>query len=120
MDRHDRQARLAGVGVAGQRAIAAATVDVRGGGLAAEVATRYLAGAGVGALRVGDPALGVAATSIDAAVRVEVDAVGSSRGPQAPSTDEGAFGLRDPSAREVAQGAREALLALRGILEGAS
>ena len=124
MDRHDRQARLAEVGAAGQSAIAAATVDVETHGLAAEVAARYLAGAGVGRLRVGDRAVAGAAGSIDPAVQVEIVA----SGPASPSsdaaletaTDDPSFALRDPSAREVARGARDALRALRGILEGSS
>ncbi len=113
MDRHDRQARLAEVGFAGQARIAAATVVVGGRGLAAEVATRYLAGAGVGLLRVGDAALADVAASIDPAVRVEVGA-----GPRDPGRD--APELRDPTAREAARGAREALRALQSVLEGES
>lgn len=117
MDRHDRQARLAEVGSEGQARIAAASVAVRASGLAAEMETRYLAGAGVGRIRVGDPALADVATSIDPAVRVEVDADAvNAVGGDASELRE----LRDPCAREAARGAREALRALRGILEGAS
>ena len=115
MDRHDRQSRLADVGVAGQERIAAATVEVQADGLAGEVAARYLAGAGVGCLRVRDGALAAAAAAIDPSVRVEV----ASRTPEASSTDESS-GFRDPSARDVARGAREALRTLRGLLEGRS
>jgi len=114
MDRHDRQARLAEVGSAGQRRIQIATAEVQTDGLAAEVATRYLAGAGVGCLRVSDGALAAAAASIDPAVRVEVGAA------RAAASTEELFALRDPSAREAARGAREALRVLRAILEGAS
>jgi hypothetical protein len=112
MDRHDRQARLEGVGPAGQRRIAAAEVSVCLEGLAAEVATRYLAGAGVGRLRVADAGLGVLARSVDPGVQVTVD----------PSLQTGpaAGDLRDPVASELARGAREALRALAAILEGAS
>ena|SRR5450432_1300723 len=124
MDRHDRQARLAEIGAAGQSAIAAATVDVETDGLAAEVAARYLAGAGVGCLRVSDRAVAAAAGSIDPAVRVEIVAGGharpSSDGAPVTATDDPSLALRDPCAREVARGAREALRALRCILEGAS
>ena len=83
MERHDRQARLAEVGAAGQRAIAAATVDVETDGLAADVAACYLAGAGVGCVRVGDREVAAAAGSIDPAVRVE-----SYRFPLEPSARE--------------------------------
>ena len=117
MDRHDRQARLAEVGSAGQTRIAAASIAVRASGLAAEMTTRYLAGAGVGRLRVGDRALADVATSVDPALRVEVDADASSPAPEDTSE---LRELRDPYAREAARGAREALRALRGVLEGAS
>lgn len=117
MDRHDRQARLADVGAAGQARIAAATVELQADGLAGEVAARYLAGAGVGCLRVRDRALAAAAAAIDPSVRVEV--TGTSRAGRASSTDDSS-GFRDPSARDVARGAREALRTLRGLLEGRS
>ena len=113
MDRHDRQSRLAEVGSAGQARIAAAAVEVRLEGLAAEIATRYLAGAGVGRLRVGERALAEIATSIDPGVRVEVAAPGAARDDATPD-------LRDPAAREAARGAREALRVLRSLVEGAS
>jgi hypothetical protein len=113
MDRHDRQSRLAEVGSAGQARIGAATVDVRLEGLAAEIATRYLAGAGVGRLRVRDRALADVATSIDPGVRVDVVAPGAAHSDAVPA-------LRDPEAREAARGAREALRVLRSLVEGAS
>jgi hypothetical protein len=116
MDRHDRQARLAGVGASGQERIAAATVEVQSVGLAGEVATRYLAGAGVGCLLVRQRALAAVAWSVDPSVRVAVDDARPAPSP----VDEPSAGFRDPSAQEVAHGAREALRALRGILEGAS
>ena len=134
MDRHARQARLAEVGPEGQGRIAAATVEVRAGAFAAEVATRYLAGAGVGRLRVHDGALAAAAAAIDPAVSVEVEephaslaveglrASSTADGPRTSSTVEVELsaGFHDPSAREAMRGAREALRALRAILEGAS
>jgi sulfur-carrier protein adenylyltransferase/sulfurtransferase len=116
MDRHDRQSRLAEVGSAGQARIGAATVDVRIEGLAAEIATRYLAGAGVGRLRVRDRALADVATSIDPGVRVEVGAPRVA----AAARDDATPDLRDPLAREAARGAREALRVLRSLVEGAS
>jgi hypothetical protein len=114
LGRHDRQARLAEVGSAGQRRIGEATVAVHADGLAAEVATRYLAGAGVGRLRVRDRALAATAIAIDPAVRVEVDETATI----ATSEEEPSAGFCDPSAREAARGAREALRALRAIVLG--
>jgi hypothetical protein len=122
MGRHDRQSRLTEVGSSGQERIAAAAVEVQTGGLAAEVATRYLAGAGVGRLLVGERRLSAVAKSIDAAVHVDVRADGA---PDSGRTgdagglgrDEALFEFRDPAARDVARGAREALRALRAVLE---
>jgi hypothetical protein len=105
------------VGAAGQERIAAATVEVRADGLAGEVAARYLAGAGVGCLRVHDGALAAAAAAIDPSVRVEQ--AGASPAPGPSSTDE-SCGFRDPLARDVARGAREALRTLRALIEGRS
>jgi hypothetical protein len=108
MSRHGRQTRLVEVGAAGQARIAAATFVVASEGLAAEVATRYLAGAGAGCVRVRDAALRDVAAAIDPAVRVAI-----ADGDPAIALDSE---LRDPGARAVAQGAREALRALRGAL----
>jgi hypothetical protein len=119
MDRHDRQARLAEVGAAGQDRIAAATVAIRTDGLAAQVATRYLAGAGVGVLRVRDRALVAAASAVDPQVRVEIVA-SEAEGPDAATADAAPPGFHDAGARDVARGAREALRALRRLLEVAS
>jgi len=127
MDRHTRQVRLADVGPEGQARIARAVVDVPGTGLAAEVAARYLAGAGVGGVRVQDPAAGAAARAVDASVRVEALTEGEKQGgketrreatnlllssPPCFSLDE----LRDPTARALATGALLALGALRAAL----
>ncbi|MGD0530047.1 MAG: hypothetical protein ABSE49_33235, partial [Polyangiaceae bacterium] len=73
MDRHARQAQLAGVGASGQARIRRATAEVRLEGLAADVAARYLAGAGVSGLRVRAEELAAGARALDASVRVEVD-----------------------------------------------
>jgi len=119
MSRHGRQTRLAEVGSAGQARIAVATVDVTVEGLAAEVATRYLAGAGVGCLRVQQAdgvRLAAIASSIDPAVRVEAVEF------QTASQEDG-LELRHPGARDVALGARLALRALRralGMVDGAA
>ena len=120
MDRHDRQARLPGVGAGGQEQISTATVEVQSEGLAGEVAARYLAGAGVGGLRVRDRALAAAAASIDPSVRIEIEDAASRAETEAASSapaDEPSADLRDPRAREVARGAREALRALRAVLD---
>jgi hypothetical protein len=109
MDRHARQARLAGVGAGGQARLGRASVDVRLDGFAADVAARYLVGAGVGCVRVRAPELAVGARAIDAGARVEVD---PSLG-VAPETAE----LEDPVARDLARGARVALAAIRAVLE---
>jgi hypothetical protein len=114
MNRHGRQTRLAEVGSAGQARIAAARAEVAGEGLASVVAARYLVGAGVGSVRVRNPALAAAVARIDGVVAVAVDASLSDTAP------DDAFDLRDPAARAVASGARMALEVLRGILEAPS
>jgi hypothetical protein len=122
MSRHGRQTRLAEVGLAGQARIHAARIDIPMGGLAGNVAARYLAGAGVGCLRVRSPAVAAAATAIEPGVRIEIEDAGDERPHNAPSpmSDEAPFDLRDPVARDVARGARFALRALRAVLETAS
>ncbi|HEY4013671.1 MAG TPA: hypothetical protein VGM06_10050 [Polyangiaceae bacterium] len=111
MDRHARQARLAEVGAAGQARIARAVVDVGASGLAADVAVRYLAGAGAGRVNVRDAALGDVARGIDPGVRVEVEA-------SIPEASTASFDLRDPVAKAFAAGAVLALRALRGAITG--
>ncbi len=125
MNRHSRQTRLPEVGADGQARIVAATVDVPMGGLSGEVAARYLAGAGVGCVRVRTAALAAAAGSIDPAVRVEIDdSIGGSDGKDEfasfASSRTPRLDLHDPVARDVAMGAVAALRALRAVLEGAS
>jgi hypothetical protein len=115
-DRHARQARLQGVGAEGQARIARAVVEVPLDGLAGEVAVRYLAGAGVGAVRVSTSELAQVATEVEGRVRVEVD--GSSAA-AAGASDE-PFGVEHPAAAAVACGARMALRALREVVEGDS
>jgi hypothetical protein len=114
MDRYGRQKRLAEIGPAGQERIGRAAVVVAGEGLAADVAVRYLAGAGVARLCVRDPALAARARAIAPGVTVEVDPLL----PPAADVDVAAFGLRDPAAREVARGAIAALRAIRAAIEG--
>jgi hypothetical protein len=112
MDRHGRQTRLVEVGAAGGARIAAAAVDVCLAGVAADVAARYLAGAGVGTLRVGTERAAAHARAVDPAVRVEVDAGLASRAPASDSP----LSIADASARAVGVGAHAALLALRRVL----
>lgn len=69
--RHTRQVRLAEVGEEGQVRLARATVTVRGLAASGAIEARYLAGAGIGALRVREIAHAEAARAIDAAVRIE-------------------------------------------------
>jgi hypothetical protein len=111
--RHTRQVRLAEVGADGQGCIARASVDVHGRGLAAQVAARYLAGAGVARLRVADEAVAVAVRGIDASVKVEVDASLAVERADAPSE------LVEPTARALAAGALAALRAIREALSAA-
>jgi hypothetical protein len=132
MDRHARQARLAEIGTSGQARIARADVTVRLDGFAADVAARYLAGAGVARLHVRDVAVAEAARAIDPAVAIIVE--GNEQKDQKIRRGEGAAStpsrssdlpvfpsdLRDPVARDLACGAYEALMLLRGALEGAS
>jgi hypothetical protein len=114
MDRHSRQIRLAEVGPAGQARIAQAVVDVRLDGPAADVAARYLAGAGVARVRVRDARLAHGASALAPGVQVDVD-------PSLPvDGDAGAVDLRDAACRDLARGARFALRALRTALEGPS
>jgi hypothetical protein len=108
--RHSRQARLAEVGARGQERIARACVEVPFDGFAGEVAARYLAGAGVGALRVRDRSLAAAARAVDPAVNVEVV-------PTLAVQEESDPRLQHDVSRELARGARWALEILRGAVE---
>jgi hypothetical protein len=110
MDRHSRQKRLAEVGEHGQVRIRGATAEVWLEGGAGEVAARYLAGAGIGSLRVSDPRAGEAAKAVDPDVEVEV----------IPELKGGAPAQRElglyPEAEELARGSLAALEVLRGLL----
>jgi hypothetical protein len=110
MDRHGRQSRLAEVGASGQERIRGADAAVALGGLAGEVAARYLAGAGVSRLRLKSDAAARAALAVDPGVRVEIDATLGDIPGASP------FGLRDRAADDVARGAHAALLVLRRAL----
>jgi hypothetical protein len=110
--RHARQARLAGVGAEGQARIGRASVDVGLNGFAADVAARYLAGAGVACVRVRASELGAGVRAIDPAVRLEIE---PSLG-DAPVDSLDSLDLDDAAARDLARGALCALRALRVIL----
>jgi hypothetical protein len=114
VDRHARQARLAEIGAAGQARIERAVIDLRLDGFAAEVAVRYLAGAGVACVRVCDAVLAEGGRGIAPGLRVEVDPALADDG------DAAVFDLRDPDVRDLARGARAALIALRAVLEETS
>lgn len=112
MEANPRQSKLVEVGEAGQARIALGSADVLLAGIAAEVCTRYLAGCGVGTLRVRDERLvGIARTASGSITVIVV--------PDLP-VYEGAssFDLRDPVAKEVARGANEALRIVKSILNG--
>jgi hypothetical protein len=114
MDRHVRQVRLKEVGTEGQARIARAVVDVRLDGLAADVAVRYLAGAGVAGVRVRSSAVAEGGRAIAPRIRVDVDPT------LALDVEEGGFDLRDPAPCDLARGAHAALRALRAALDGPS
>lgn len=116
MHRHARQMRLPEIGPSGQERIRRARVDVPLRGLAAEVAVRYLVGAGVGRLRVPDPALAEVAWAIDSSIDVEVDPTLEAGEAEARAATV-AFGLVHPASREVALGSHFALRGLRTALE---
>jgi hypothetical protein len=114
MHRHARQVRLAEVGEAGQARLAVATVDVWLEGAAGEIAARYLAGAGVGRLRVKDPLAAQAAAAVDPSTLVEpLPPEACSPKPEASGKSEPLLGLEGAAARDLARGALLALEALR-------
>jgi hypothetical protein len=109
MDRYGRQSRLAEVGLSGQARLRESLVEVPATGLAAQVAVRYLAGAGVGRLRVRDATLGESARGVDPAVVVDVDV-------RLPVHAVEGLDLQHRASRDVAAGALTALRALRSAL----
>ena len=112
MSRHARQIRLAEVGKDGQARIAGATVAVPLSSAEARVAVRYLAGAGVGVLRVSSALLVDEARAVDPCARVEIAMTSGERwlGSADPFAD------LDPAAGDVARGAAFALAEIRGAL----
>lgn len=102
------------LGAALQDAFAAGASAVRGDDLAATVTALYLAGSGVGRLRVTSPRLAALISALNPSVSVSCD----SPSPR-DSADERAGGalpeLGHPSAAAVAAGAVEALHALAAL-----
>jgi hypothetical protein len=113
--RHTRQVRLVEVGEEGQARLGRATVAVRGGGAAGVLEARYLAGAGLGTIRVADEAQARAVSEMDGSIRVER---GAPAPPPEPTPLDALEGL-DASALDVARGAWRALDTLRRVIAGA-
>lgn len=88
--RYTRQIRLPEIGEAGQARLAAASVAPSGQGYARTIEATYLRLGGVGAVREDETGV--------------LDVDGSS------------LGVRDPAARDVAEGALRALAAIREVL----
>jgi hypothetical protein len=107
MKRHARQSRLAEVGERGQAKLAAAAVHVAPRGFAGVVAAKYLAGAGIGALRVRDEEARAAAVAVDPAVAVTAGEVAHAPVDLAP------FGAKEEAASAFLEGAAFALRAIK-------
>jgi hypothetical protein len=103
--RHGRQIRLAEIGEAGQERLAESAVVLGGTGDVREVEAAYLARSGV---RVVDDATAAAKAKSRAA---------SEGAPDLRAATLTSLGIRDSFARDVADGAIRALLAMRKILD---
>lgn len=108
--RHARQAKLAEVGPVGQARIAATHAVVHGEGLAARVAARYLAGAGVRSITVTDAAAARAASEVDGRVEVHVEPRPGG------ASDDPRLARFSPACRAVALGSLHALAVLRSAV----
>jgi proteasome lid subunit RPN8/RPN11 len=105
-----RQSRLVEIGPAGQALIASSTADVQLDRVAATVCARYLAGCGVGTLRVRDARVGAVAREARSSVTVVIV-------DDLPVHDAASdLDLHDEVARQVAGGANEALAIIRATL----
>jgi hypothetical protein len=93
--RHGRQIRLPEIGEAGQARLARREVVLGGAGAAREIEATYLVRAGA---------------------RI-VDAPGAGAAPLVGIADAGALGLRHAAARDVAEGALRALVAIHAALK---
>ena len=112
--RHSRQVRLVEIGEDGQARLARAVVAVRGAGYAGELEASYLAGAGIGTIRVVDDAQARTVGAMDASVRVERGAPARTL----ESTPLDALEGMDASALDVARGAWRALDTVRRVIAG--
>ena len=101
IDRYARQVSLAGWGAAGQERVRAASIAIAGDGATAEMAARYLVGAGVGRLLLSSTRIVKLIADINPHVAVEV------------ATPPDAL---DCAGEDHARGAEQALAALRTIL----
>ncbi|MGO8993941.1 MAG: hypothetical protein ACLQVI_11470 [Polyangiaceae bacterium] len=113
--RHTRQVRLAEIGDEGQARIVATTAVVDGDGLAGTIEARYLAGAGVGKIATANQSIAEAARAVDSTVQI-VSPSPSRLGLGAVPP----FGVRDPTALEVATGAWRALAHIRRAVRAVS
>ena len=127
--RYTRQARLAEVGTSGQLRLQSATASCSLEGLAGEVCARYLAGAGVGRVKVSSELLAASARRLNSAVEVDVGEGSNSPSvafpsAESPSSCEGrnptsllVYEWHDRSAMNVGTGAYESLQIVKAILE---
>jgi hypothetical protein len=113
--RHTRQVRLAEIGDEGQARIVATTAVVDGEGLAGTIEARYLAGAGVGKIATGNQSIAEAARAVDSTVQIVPPSPNRLGLGAAPP-----FGVRDPTALEVATGAWRALAHIRRAVRAVS
>lgn len=112
--RHTRQSRLAEVGSERQKKLGSSEARVRACGFAGEIEARYLAGAGVGTLLVGDTGQARAALAVDPSVRAKKAEISRDDDPVTALPQ--ILGALDPAARDVAEGAYRALQTLRKLL----
>ena len=99
--RYGRQTRLPEIGQAGQERLGVARVAAGAEGEARDVEVAYLAAAGI-------PVIADADSKSDATAKAQANAEAKSA--------LAALAVKDPSARQVADGAMRALLAMRRIL----
>jgi hypothetical protein len=103
LEKYTRQIRLPEIGEPGQARLCAATVHVKSRGVAGDVCARYLRGAGVRVALENSQGDGEAG---------RIDGLENSF----PSPRLPVQSLSDQAARDVAEGAHEALVAMRAIL----
>ena len=109
-ERYLRKQAVAGVGRGGAARIAAGVVQLGGRAQDAEIAALYLAGAGVGTLRV-DPCLGSACRALNSTITVETSAQ-----PELLRVTVGDRSYAPPQEDPVARGSAAARWALARLL----